>query len=176
MPSPITIASFGSRPTACAASSMQQRLGLADRDRGDAGRDLDRGDDAPGAGPEADLDRVDRVAVRGDEPGAGTDAVGGGGDAHVGHLRVDARDDRVGPAGGGDAVDPLLRHALGGEARVDDLEPDVAQLAVQPAGPDGEHAPDLRVALLEVQRGRARRARRPDPARRARRARSGGVT
>ena len=32
----------------------EQRLGLADHDRGYAGRDLDRGDDAPGAGPEAD--------------------------------------------------------------------------------------------------------------------------
>ena len=71
---------------------------------------------------------------------------------------------------------PSLRHPLGGEARVDDLEPDVAQLAIQAARADGEDAPDLRMALLEVQRRRARRA--DDAIGRDRRARapSGAVT
>ena len=111
---------------------------------------------APGRRPT--LDRVDRVAVRGDEARSGTNVVGGGRDPQVGQLRVHARDHRVRPTRCSDTVDPLLRHPLGGEARVDDLEPDVAQLAVEPARAHGEDAPHLRVALPEIEGGRARGA------------------
>ena len=62
-------------------------------------------DDRPGAGPQAALRRVDRVAVGGDEAGAGADAVGGGGQPQVGQVRVEPDDDRVRVAGGGQAVD-----------------------------------------------------------------------
>jgi hypothetical protein len=136
----------------------EQRLRLADHHRRDARRHLDRGDDAARAGPEPDLDGVHRVAVRRDEVRAGPDVVRGGGDPQVRHLRVHAGDDRAGPAGGGDAVDALPGHPFGGVAGVDDLQPDVAKLTVQPARADRQDAPDLGVVLLQVQGGRPGRA------------------
>ncbi len=51
----------------------------------------------------------------------------------------------------GHPVDALLRHPLGGEARVHDLDADVAQLPVQAPRADRQDAPDLWVALLEVE-------------------------
>ena len=73
----------------------QVRRRLADRDGHDPGRGLERGDERAGARAQAALGRVDRVAVGGDELGAGPDAVGGHRQAQVGQVRVEADDDRV---------------------------------------------------------------------------------
>ena len=136
MPSPIITASRDVPPDGVGGDLEQERRRLADRDRGDAGRGLDRGHDAARPGPQAALGRVDRVAVGGDEPGAGADAVRGRRQPQVGELRVEADDDRVGIAGRGPAVDALLAHPRRRMAGGDDLEPDVAQLALEPAGAD----------------------------------------
>ena len=136
----------------------EQRLRLPDRHGRDAGRHLDRRHDAPGAWPQPNLDRVRRVAVRGDEPGACPNVVGGGRNAQVRELRVHSGHDRIRPTRRGDAVDALLGHAFRRKARVDHVEPDVPELPVEPASAHGEHAAHLGMAFPEVQRGRPRRA------------------
>ena len=123
----------GVPPDGLGGQFQQVRLGLADRERRDAGRRLERRGHGAGARSQPALGRVDRVAVRGDEASAGTDAVRGGGEAQVGEVRVEAGDDGVRGAGGRVAIDALLVHAGRGVRGGHDLEADVAQLALQPA-------------------------------------------
>ena len=60
-----------------AAASSRYGAGLPIDSGHDPGRGLDRGDERAGTRAQAALGRVDRVAVGGDEPGAGPDAVRG---------------------------------------------------------------------------------------------------
>ena len=92
---------------------QQVRRGLADGQGRDPGRGFQGGRHAPGSGSQATFGRVDRVAVRGDEPGARPDAIGCRGESQVGQVRVEPGDDRVGRAGGGPAIDALLVHPGG---------------------------------------------------------------
>ena len=90
IPSPIIIASCGVAADRLGRELEQLRRGLP----------IDSGTTpvvassaaaiAPGAGPQAALGRVDRVAVGGDEPRAGADAIGGGREPQVGQVRVEA--------------------------------------------------------------------------------------
>ena len=132
----------------------QVRRGLADRDRDDAGRGLEGDDERAGARSQPALRRVDRVAVGGDEMGAGPDAVRGDHQPRIGQVRVEPDDDRVRVAGGREAVDRLLAHPGRGRARRDHVVADVAQLALEPAPAEDQHAPDLGVVLAQVRRRR----------------------
>ena len=69
MPSPIMIASAGSRPTACAAASSRNGAGLPIETGTTPVAASSGDDDRAGTGPQAAFGRVDRVAVRGDEVG-----------------------------------------------------------------------------------------------------------
>ena len=131
----------------------QPRGGFADRDRRDACRRLDRGDDRAGSRPQAALGRVDRVAVRRDEPGAGTDAVGGGGKPQVGQVRIESDEDGIRLAGRGVPVDPLLLHPRRGVRRGHHLQPDVPGLPFEPAGAQHQDPSDRRILLGEVEGG-----------------------
>ena len=65
---------------------------------------------------------------------------------------IEAGHDRVGRAGGGPAVDALLVHPGRGMPGGHDLEADVAQLALQAARAEDQHAPDARLVVDEVER------------------------
>ena len=142
IPSPIMIASPGSRPTAWAAASSRYGAGLPIETGTTpvAASTATTTEPAPGSQPA--LGRVDRVAVRGDEMGAGPDAVGGDRQPHVGQVRVEPDDDRVRVAGRRVPVDPLLGDARRGRARADHVVALVAQLALEAAGAQDQDAPD----------------------------------
>ncbi len=89
--------------------------------------------------------------------GAGPDAVRGDDQPGVGQVRIESDDDRVGVAGGGETVDRLLAHPGRGRARGHDVVPDVAQLALETAPAEDQHAPDLGIVVAQVERRRARR-------------------
>ena len=131
IPSPIITASRASAPTTRAASRRSSGSGLPIDDRDDAGRDLDRGDHRPGPGHEPPLCGEHRVAVRRHEPGAGPDGVGGHRQPAVRDVRVEPDDDRVGPSGGLEPVEPVGGHARRGVAGHHHLEPAVLELAPQ---------------------------------------------
>ena len=80
-------------------------------------------------------------------------------------------DDRIRPAGRLEAVEWSRSAAPRRVAGGDDVEADVVELALEPAGTDHEHAPDVGQVLAQVERGRARRA--DDPIRADRRAHPG---
>ena len=175
IPSPIITASSTSRPTASAASSSRCGDGLPMDQRRHPGRGLDRGGDRAGARTQTAFGRIDRVAVRGDEPGTGTDAIGGRRQPQVREVRIEPGHDRVRGAGRRPAIDALLVHPRRGMPRRHDLQPDVAQLALETAGPEHEHAADPRLVSRDVERRRRARTRRRVSARdrRAHRRRGG---
>ena len=169
MPSPIITASRGSRPTASAASSSRSGAGLPIESGVDPGRGLERGDDGPGARPQPALGRVDRVAVRGDEPGAGADAVGGGREPQrrSGSGPARRRPHRAGrrppsrrwpPGSSGSRRAPAVTTS----------SPTSRSSRSRPPAPSDEHAPDRRLVVAQVERGRPRRG--DDAVRRDRRA------
>ena len=176
IPSPIMIASPGSRPTAWAAASRRYGAGLPIETGTTPVAASSAMTMRPGARSQAALGRVDRVAVRGDEMGAGADAVRRGGEPRIGQVRVEPDHDGVGVAGGGEAVDRLLAHPGRGGAGRDDVVARVAQLALETAGAEHQHPPDRRVVLAQVERrsrGRTTRPCRARPGRPSRRAASG---
>jgi hypothetical protein len=70
-------------------------LGLADTERFLTGRDLDRGDDRPGARQQPALDGICPIPVGADEVGAGEDRPLCFRDLRVGEVKVEADDDGV---------------------------------------------------------------------------------
>ena len=167
----MTTASRGSAPAARAASSRSSGSGLPMTSGETPAAASIAAMTLPAPGRSQRPGGIDRIAVRGDEPGPGPDAVGGGGDAKVGELRIQARHDRVGMARGGPAVEALLRHPLRDVGRADHVQPDVPQLPIQPRRADGQDPADARLALGEVERRRPWRA--DDPVGRHRRAHRG---
>ena len=80
IPSPIITASLGVTTDRLGRELEQMRLGLADRQRRDPGRRLERRGDRAGSGSKPAFGRIDRVAVRRDEACPGPHAVGRGGE------------------------------------------------------------------------------------------------
>ena len=80
----------------------------------------------PAPGPQAPFRRIDRVAIGGDESGAGPDAVRGRGQAEVGQVRVQPDDDRVRLTGGRQSHRWLLGHPGRGDRGRDHVEAHVA--------------------------------------------------
>ena len=165
MPSPIMIASPGRGrrprppPRAGAAPACRSRPASTPRRR------LERRDDRAGARPQAAFGRVDRVAVGGDEPGAGPDAVDGRGEPEVGQVRVEPDDDRVRMTGRGPAVDALLAHPRRGLGRRHDVEARRRAARARARRRRGPARGGCRGSWSRsVERGRPGRRRRPRPA------------
>ena len=87
---------------------------------------------------------------------AGPDAVGRDGEPDIGQVGVQADDDGIGVTGRGEAVDPLLADPGRGISGADHVVALVAQLAFEAARAEDQDAPDLRIVLAEIERGRAR--------------------
>ena len=86
----------------------------------------------------------------------GPDAVVGDDEPGVGQVRVEPDDDRIGSAGRDEPIDRLLAHPRRRRPRRDHVVPLVAQLALETAAAEDQHAPDLRIVLAQVGRRRAR--------------------
>ena len=116
-----------------------------------AGR-LDGRDEGPGAGHQAALGGVDRVAIGDHEPGPRPNRAGRDRQPLPAQLRVQADDHGTRPAGGLEPVDPVPGDPVGGVPGHDHLEADLAQLPAQARAAQDQDALEARIDLAQVER------------------------